>query len=676
MSNRSFPKVSRRTFLKNGVLGASLFALPARLYAKYEAGSESKEVVLRFTAFSDTHLKKNADCVEADRLKRALEFMYAYSREQKYKTVDGMLVAGDFSDNGLDEELFLFKKIVDEGLKPETTSIFCMGNHEFHKGTKKRWEEIFDRPSNKTYEVKGFKFVGLSPEVGVRRNGGTHEGDYLYALEWFENEIKKACEADPEKPVFAFHHYHVTPTVYGSRGEDDWGIKDLYETLQRYPRVVDFSGHSHYPINDPRSAWQGCFTAFGTGTLSYFEMGGEGGRYSKFPPGFQRAAQLYVVEVHSDNSVVLKPYDLITNSFFDLVYVVDKPGDVDNYVYTDKRYQTSAKPVWAGGAKASVVNCEPSEVGLTFPQATCPDVVHSYRVDLARRIDDNWEKRPSQYFWSEYYFNDCPKEMRADLINLEQNAKYKLEITALNPFFKESEQKLTLETETPKSVVDKDAPFPKPDVLDVKFESGKAINSPVNDQKQQNELETFGAPDIVKSDDSEDTYVGIFNGVDDRYRIKFSERDYRRLTQGTVAARFKVDEYPTQSNGVVLGNTQGNGTSLEINPKTSCLEFWVGVNNQYVILSTPEKIELGTRHDAFGTYDGKAAVLYLDGKEVARKEVEGKMTLPFQEDVRAYCVGADITTGGNGSGYFKGIIARASVFSWSLTPEQIANLSR
>ncbi|MBP5621195.1 MAG: metallophosphoesterase, partial [Thermoguttaceae bacterium] len=159
MSNCSFAKVSRREFLKNGVLGASLFVLPAKLYAEYEAGSEAKEIVLRFAAFSDTHLKKNADCVEADRLKRALEFMYEYSRVQNYKTVDGMLVAGDFTDNGLDEELFLFKKIVDEGLKPETTSIFCMGNHEFHRGTKKRWEEIFDRPSNKTYEVKGFKFI-------------------------------------------------------------------------------------------------------------------------------------------------------------------------------------------------------------------------------------------------------------------------------------------------------------------------------------------------------------------------------------------------------------------------------------------------------------------------------------------------------------------------------------
>ncbi len=676
MLDRWFQTESRRSFLKKGILGASLFYLPTKLYAEYETSSEAKEVVLRFAAFSDAHLKKNADCVEADRLKRALKFMYEYSREREYKTVDGMLVAGDFSDNGLDEELFLFKKIVDEGLQPETTSILCMGNHEFHRGTKKRWEEIFDRPSNKTYEVKGFRFVGLSPEVGVRRNNGSHEGDYLYALDWFEKEIKDACEADLDKPVFVFHHYHVTPTVYGSRGEDDWGIKDLYDTLQKYPRVVDFSGHSHYPINDPRSAWQGRFTAFGTGTLSYFEMGGEGGRYDKFPRGYQRAAQLYIVEVHRDNSIVLKPFDLITNTFFDLVYVVDKPGDIDNYAYTDKRNKTSAKPAWSDDAKASVVDCGPTEVALKFPQATCPDVVHSYRVDLSRRIGDNWEKRPSQYFWSEYYFNDCPKEMRAELINLEQEAKYRLEITALNPFFRESEKRLSLETETPKSVVDKDAPFPKPDVLDVKFENGKAINSPINDWKQQKELESFGSPSIVETDDAKNKHVGVFNGKEDRYRIKFSEQDYRRLTRGTVAIRFKMDEYPTKSNAVVLGNTQGNGTSLEINPKTQCLEFWVGINNQYVILSTSEKIELGKWLDAFGTYDGKVAVLYLDGKEVARKEAEGKMTHPTQDDIRAYCVGADITTGGNGSGFFKGSIARASVFSWSLSAEQIANLSR
>ena len=93
-------------------------------------------------------------------------------------------------------------------------------------------------------------------------------------------------------------------------------------------------------------------------------------------------------------------------------------------------------------------------------------------------------------------------------------------------------------------------------------------------------------------------------------------------------------------------------------------------------MTTPERIELGKRHDAFGTYDGKAAVLYFDGKEVARKDVEGKMTHPLQKDVRAYCVGADITTGGNGSSFLKGNVERASVFSWSLTAEQIANLSR
>ena len=676
MSNRSYSASSRRSFLKNSVLGASLFCLPTKLYAEYAAGAEEKDVVLRFAAFSDVHLKKNADCVEAARFKRAIEFMYEYSREQKYKTCDGMLVAGDFSDHGYDEELFLFKKIMDEGIKPETTSILCMGNHEFHGGTKKRWEEIFERPSNLTYDVKGYKFIGLSPEIGVRRDNGSHEGDYLYAIDWFEDEIKAACEEDPDKPVFAFHHYHVTPTVYGSRGDDDWGIKDLYAMLQKYPRVIDFSGHSHYPINDPRSAWQGCFTAFGTGTLSYFEMGGERGRYSKFPPGYTRAAQLYIVEVCRDASVVLKPYDIITDSFFDLVYVVDKPGDIDNYVYTDKRYQTTAKPVWPDGAQAQAVETEPTEILLTFPQATCPDVVHSYRVDLQKRVGDGWEKKNAQYFWSEYYFKDRPDTMRANLINLEEESAYKIEITALNPFFKESEQKLTLEAATPKSAVVKDAARPEPDVLDVKFVDGKAVNAPVNDLKEQKTLETFGAPQIAKENELDGAYVGRFNGAEDYYKMKFTERDYSRLTRATVAVQFKFDEFKPAKNGVIIGNTQGNGTSIEINYKTKRLEFWAGVNNQYVILSTPEEIELGKYHRAFGVYDGKAAILYLDGKEVARKEVEGKLTHPTREDVRAFCVGADISDGGIGLNQFKGSIARASVFSWPLTEEQIANLSK
>ena len=64
-------------------------------------------------------------------------------------------------------------------------------------------------------------------------------------------------------------HHAVKGTVYGS---ELWYTNDLDGILEEYEQVVHFSGHSHFPINDPRSIWQGDFTALNTGTLSYAEM--------------------------------------------------------------------------------------------------------------------------------------------------------------------------------------------------------------------------------------------------------------------------------------------------------------------------------------------------------------------------------------------------------------------
>ncbi len=663
--------LTRRSFLTRTLGGASLLCVPSAIFAKYEeeADAASNEVVLRFSALSDVHFKKNRDCKEADRFRRSMKFMYDYSSQQPYKNFDAMLVAGDKSDHGWDEELLFFKEVMDEGIKKGTTTILCMGNHEFIAGNKKRWEEIFERPSNLVYDVKGFKFIALSPEKGSCRNG-----DYLYALEWLENEIKKACDDDPGKPVFTFQHYHVTPTVYGSRGEDNWGTVDLFETLQKYPRVINFSGHSHYPINDPRSAWQGRFSAFGTGTLSYFEMGGEGGRFNKFPPGYDKAAQLYVVEVRKDNTVVLKPYDLITNTFFDVVYVVNT-GNIGKYYYTDERYKTSAKPTWTEGAKATVAETESDFARLTFPQATCPDVVHSYRVDLEKESEGKWEEYGSQYFWSEYYFKDCPKEMRVE-VNAKPESKFRAKIAALNPFFKESDETLNIEFITPKDeldTADKNAAAPVANVLDVQFKDGKVVNAAVNGLKQQKEIQTFGSPKIAEVA-ALGAVAATFNGENQRFKAQFNSREYRKLAKATIAAKFIFDKFRDSENMVVFANTQMAGLSLELNSKTKSLEFWASVDGTYQIISAP--VEPGKPIDAFGTFDGKAVVLYINGKEAARKEVTGRLTYPTDEKVQAFCVGSDISGGGEGSNFFEGSISRARLFSWGLTAEQVANLTK
>ncbi|MBR5626972.1 MAG: metallophosphoesterase, partial [Thermoguttaceae bacterium] len=644
--NNNRTLISRRSFLGTGLTSAcTLYCLPSKLFATMEQNSPG-EVILRFAVMSDVHFNGNPEAPEVQRFRRAMEFMYEYSGQQAYPNFDALVVAGDMSNNGVEEQIGLFKKTMDAGLKEGTEAILCMGNHEFYGGNKSLWEKTFGLETNHRYEVKGFQFVTLSPETGSKSNG-----DYLYALDWFQQEVAAACAADPKKPVFVIQHYHVTPTVYGSRGEDNWGAIDLFDTLQKYPRVIDFSGHSHYPINDPRSAWQGCFTAFGTGTLSYFEMGGEGGRYNKFPEGYRNAAQFYVVEVRQDNSVVLKPYDIISDSFFDVVYFVTEPGAAEKYVYTDERYQTSAKPQWSPNANAVCVESTANEAVFEFPQATCPDVVHSYRIDVEKKEldertnNETWKNFGSSYFWSEYYFKNQPQTMRTELIDLDEKSSYRAKIVALNPFFKESEQKLTLEFSTPADpteTVDKNAPVPEANMLDIQFKNGV----PVNGRETQKTVETFGNPQIVADETWGGKEVARFNGKDDYYKIQFDSHDYGKLHRATLAATFRMDEYP-ETLGDVFGNTEGRGICFEIDGRNKTLSFWAHVNGQYQIISTPA--ETGKYIDAFGTFDGKSVILYVNGKEVASKEVSGRLKKTEDPKVKAFCFCADIDEGGRGS---------------------------
>ncbi|MBQ9875069.1 MAG: metallophosphoesterase [Thermoguttaceae bacterium] len=673
------PTLSRRSFLRNGLVGATLLCLPSKTLFAYEASADQadNDVVLRFSAASDVHFKKDPNTREGVRFRHMIQFMYEYSKSQKYDKYDAMLFAGDFSDHGYPEELHNFKRIMDEEIKPGTETVLCMGNHEFYGGNKKTWEEIFERPSNKVHEVNGFRFIGLSPDWGVWKDDIGHDQDYFYARDWYESEIKAACEASPDKPVFPFQHYHVTSTVYGSRADDPWGVKDLYEILQRYPRAINFSGHSHYPLNDPRSAWQGRFTAFGTGALTYIEMGSEGGRYEKFPKGYLETAQFYVVEVRRDNSVILKPYDLSCDEFYDFVYMVAEPGAIDKYTYTDERYRTSAKPVWGEGADAVCEEIYSDGAVLTFPQATCKDTLHSYRVDLRKKYFDSWEPIPSQYFWSGYVRKYPAKEKKIELALPAEETEYKAEIVALNPFFRESEQKLTAEFKTladEYAQVDKNAPCPEPNFLDFRFDGETPVNAPVNGFKKQREPQTFGEPKIVRVPEADGAFAMKFNGDEQYCKVQFGAREYKKLSCATLAAKFILDDYPVKDNADIIGNTQNAGITFEIDRATKHLSFWANVDGKYAILKTP--VEPGVLHNVFGTYDGKVAVLYLDGKEVARQEAPGKLKHPAEPDLQAFCVGADVTSGGRGGNCFNGKIFRASVFNWALTPEQVANLSK
>lgn len=674
MSEKNFSRLSRRSFLGATAASAGLLCLPGRLLAKYEAAADAarNDVVLRFAAMSDVHFKKDPKVREVARFKRSLEFMREYSAKQNYPNFDLLLVAGDISDHGFIEEIGTFKKCLEEGLKPETKLSICMGNHEFWGGSKPLWEKTFGIPANNVCEANGYRFIAFSPEKGTMS-----DGDYLYALDWLEKAIADAEAADPEKPIFVHHHYPVSSTVYGGRGHDNWGAKDTYETLSKHPRVVHFSGHSHYPVNDPRSAWQGRFSAFGTGTLSYLCLGGEGLDLEKYPAGKEDVAQFYVVEVRRDNSVVLKPYDLAAERFYDISYVVAKPGDVESYVYTEERWKTSAKPVWKDGTQIVCKETLPNGAVFEFQQAVCDDVVHSYRVEVERR-DENGEFQPygSQCFWSYYFFSKVPENLEIELTDLTDASSYRARVFAQNPFLRSSDKSLEIEFSTPADpfdVVDKNAPKPDANMLAVSFADGKVVNAPTNALETQKPVETFGAPQIVAESALGGAQAASFDGAADAFKVKFDRRDYAKLTNASLGVRFKFDEFEP-NNGVIFSNTEGRGIGFNIDAKERGLALWASVDGQYRILRTP--IEIGKYVDAFATYDGSALVLYVDGEERARLDVKGRLTHSQVEKAQAFCVGADIGPDGKPNTFFKGSVAWARLYSWALTAEQVANLSQ
>jgi hypothetical protein len=108
--------------------------------------------------------------------------------------------------------------------------------------------------------VGGYDFIALSLNSPSRYE----ERD----IEMLRDAIEKAVKRDSAKPVFVVTHYHPKDTVNNSDNANRGG-EMLRSLFNGYPQIVSISGHTHNPLQDPRSIWQGDFTAIDTSTLCY-----------------------------------------------------------------------------------------------------------------------------------------------------------------------------------------------------------------------------------------------------------------------------------------------------------------------------------------------------------------------------------------------------------------------
>ena len=403
-----------------------------------------KQVILRFMACSDLHYKNDPACREKKRFEEGLRQLYAYADSQPYKAVDAVYIVGDFTDQGTMEQMTLVKESLDRGIRPGTEAVLCMASHEYggpggQAGARERFGQIFGQDADTHRVIRGFHFIAVSTDEDCR----FWEPQVSFAA----GALEAAHEDDPRRAVFFFQHPHLTDTVYGSIV---WGERDLNPTLYNYPQVIDFSGHSHVPINDPRSIHQDYVTSVGTGTFSYFEMDEFDKICGTFPPDAGEAAQMQIVEAFDDGSVLIKPWDVLTGQPFHEGWTVERPWDPASFVYTRPiryRFAENQKPRFPEGA---VLTAEQTEAGfrLTFDHAEkvmgsdgreedVDDYVITVRDGdgiLCRRF----------VIWSPYYLTRRPEKMSYDFPKLKKGV-YTVAVKARGFWRNESEDCLEAE---------------------------------------------------------------------------------------------------------------------------------------------------------------------------------------------------------------------------------------
>jgi 3',5'-cyclic AMP phosphodiesterase CpdA len=395
---------------------------------------------LVFPVISDVHID-NGSTADMEKFRSAMDQLNKVAPDQ-----DAFVVVGDLTDYGYATEYDKFFNIYNEKKQAGVNSMFTMGNHDYWNGlsVKDAQARFLEKTGMESIyyhkEVNDYHFITLSPE-----NSNTHGLYTVDQINWLGEQLEEAEKDSPGEPIFVFLHQHIKDTVYGS---DLWGTQEnkelLYNTLKKYPQVITFSGHSHYPLEDPRTIHQKDFTSVGTSSVSYLEL--EPGKLQGFhPQGYQDISQGIVVEVYN-NEVVIKKRDFHKDDWVGDPWVVKSPARINKYKYTENRDQE--KPNFKSKDEASIVAEKSTlrSLNIAFPQATDNLFVHSYRI---KAINKETGKIDADFTaFSDFYYDPVPKKLEFPVNGLNPGTAYEIEVQALDSFGNQSKTNLKVEGTT------------------------------------------------------------------------------------------------------------------------------------------------------------------------------------------------------------------------------------
>ena len=386
---------------------------------------------------------------------------------------DAMILLGDLTNSGKREQYDQLVEVFGDNsnfTNPVDCFLFMMGNHDNYSTSAKYLFQKFLKPFNggesyplHTYNViKGYPFITVSM-FGCSNNDveDPSSGTEAYpddTVQWLEQRMERAQQECPGKPIFVFTHIPPRWTNFGTwteyDNEDAWCMKVFNPVLNKYPQAVVFSGHTHYPVGDPRSIHQGAnpdskrqnyFTVINTSSTSYCELPYGVVDDGVKPMGYDCVTEGLIVNELPNGDIEIRRYDTYRNEeiYPDNRWVLKAPFDGSQFTYADLRdaddnplgkhlYDGKPSP-WFSEGSSLALEVSSSSVTVTFPQADDNDCVFRYSIAVTD-VELN-EVVASASVFSLFYLNsDMPETLTHTLSGLAPGKEYSIEVKAFDSY--------------------------------------------------------------------------------------------------------------------------------------------------------------------------------------------------------------------------------------------------
>jgi hypothetical protein len=381
-------------------------------------GTKSDNGALRFAVLSDTHFGKG-DAIA--KVTQSLRTIMA-----KTPLVDAIVDVGDITDSGTAGQYVHQSQVFnDNSIVPQKVAkYYLMGNHDnFSSDGQAQYRSNTGQPLHQYFSIKGYPFITISQTGTGAQNFDDAARSHLMS------SLSDARLRFKGKPIFVFMHVPPLNTCYGSRSNDGWGTSIFSSIFEQYPEIIIFSGHSHFPLGDPRSIWQEKYTAVNDGSTTYSELEPNVVSEGIHPTGYSNVTEAVIVNILANGDVEMERWDTYRDEEILPRWTVKAPHDGSNFTYRNRDGKPG--PSFAAGAKPTVT-VNGAECTVKFPQATDNEVVHNYKIEL---VTDNGTVLSSYKKFSQFYLNSkMPTELSVSLNLVASSAKLQAQVTAYDSY--------------------------------------------------------------------------------------------------------------------------------------------------------------------------------------------------------------------------------------------------